>query len=35
MIDLDMMAYARPLPEIQQLATRAEAAGLGTLWLTE
>ena len=35
MIDLDMMAYARPLPEIQELATRAEAAGLGTLWLTE
>ena len=35
MIDLDMMAYARPLPEIQQLAKRAEAAGLGTLWLTE
>jgi probable F420-dependent oxidoreductase len=35
MIDLDMMAYARPLPEIQVLAQRAEAAGLGTLWLTE
>ena len=35
MIDLDMMAYARPLPEIQQLAQHAEAAGLGTLWLTE
>jgi len=35
MIDLDMMAYARPLPEIQELAKRAEAAGLGTLWLTE
>jgi len=35
MIDLDMMAYARPLPEIQELATRAERAGLGTLWLTE
>ena len=30
-----MMAYARPLPEIQQLARHAEAAGLGTLWLTE
>jgi len=35
MIDLDMMAYARPLPEIQELATRAERAGLGALWLTE
>lgn len=35
MIDLDMMAYARPLREIQELATRAEAAGLGTIWLTE
>src|SRR6188474_2390233 len=35
MIDLDMMAYARPLPEVQELATRAESAGLGALWLTE
>src|SRR5580765_4543010 len=35
MIDLDMMAYARPLPEIQELARRAEGAGLGTMWLTE
>src|SRR6476660_806737 len=30
MIDLDMMAYARPLTEIHALATRAEHAGLGT-----
>jgi probable F420-dependent oxidoreductase len=35
MIELDMMATARPLREIQELARRAEAAGLGTLWLTE
>jgi len=30
MIDLDMMAYARPLPEIQELATRAEEMALGS-----
>lgn len=35
MIDLDMMAFARPLREVQDLARRAEAAGLGALWFTE
>ena len=35
MIDLDMMAYPRPLRDVQELARRAEAARLGTLWLTE
>ncbi|MFA5884389.1 MAG: TIGR03617 family F420-dependent LLM class oxidoreductase [Acidimicrobiia bacterium] len=34
-MDLDMMAYPRPLRDVQELARRAEAAGLGTLWLTE
>ncbi len=35
MIDLDMMTYSRPLPWVQELARRAEAAGLGGLWFTE
>lgn len=35
MIDLDVMAYARPLPWVQELARRAEAAGIGALWFTE
>lgn len=35
MIDLDMMAYPRQLPWVQDLATRAEDAGLGALWFTE
>jgi len=34
-IDLDMMAYPRPLRDVQELARRAEAAGIGALWLTE
>lgn len=35
MIDLDMMAYPQPLRDVQALAARAEAAGLGALWFTE
>lgn len=35
MIDLDMMAYPRALRDVQELARRAEAAGLGALWFTE
>jgi probable F420-dependent oxidoreductase len=34
-IDLDMMAYPRPLRDVQEMARRAEDAGLGALWLTE
>ena len=35
MIDLDMMAYPRQLRWVQELATRAEGAGIGALWFTE
>ncbi len=35
MIDLDMMTYSRQLPWVQELARRAESAGLGGLWFTE
>jgi len=35
MIDLDMMAYPRQLRWVQELATRAEDAGIGALWFTE
>jgi hypothetical protein len=35
MIDLDMMATAGRLRGVQELAARAEAAGLGGLWFTE
>jgi probable F420-dependent oxidoreductase len=35
MIDLDMMTYPRQLPWVQELARRAEDAGLGGLWFTE
>jgi probable F420-dependent oxidoreductase len=35
MIELDMMAYPRPLREVQELARRVEDAGLGALWFTE
>lgn len=35
MIDLDLMAYPRQLPGVQELATRAEDAGIGAVWFTE
>ena len=35
MIDLDMMAYPRQLTWVQELARRAEDAGIGALWFTE
>ena len=35
MIELDMMTYPRQLPWVQELARKAEDAGLGGLWFTE
>ena len=35
MIDLDMMTYPRQLPWVQELARKAEAAGIGGLWFTD
>ena len=34
-IELDLMCHAAPLPEVQQIARAAEAAGFGTMWVTE
>lgn len=34
-MELDLMAHAGPLADVQTLARRAEDAGFGTMWITE